>query len=97
MMLRAGFLLVLAAGCGNAASPPDPARGEALHASCLQCHGTEVYVPPKRRVQSLAQLRKETVRWGGMYNPGFTPAEIEDLVAYLNRDFYRFPPEKPKR
>jgi len=69
----------------------DPARGEVLHRSCLQCHGTEVYVPPKRRVQSLAALRKETARWADYYNPAFTKSEVEDLVAYLSRDFYRFP------
>lgn len=83
------FLLALA-GCQ---APPsgDAARGEALHRSCLQCHGTEAYLPPQRRVQSMEELRRETVRWGDMYNPALTPGEIEDLVAYLNRDFYRFP------
>ncbi|HWA39327.1 MAG TPA: hypothetical protein VG873_15830 [Burkholderiales bacterium] len=91
------LLLALLSGCAEPAPPPDPARGEALHKSCLQCHETELYVPPRRKVQSLEALRKETTRWAGSYNPGFTPAEIEDLVAYLNRDFYRFPPEKPKR
>lgn len=69
----------------------DPARGEVLHRSCLQCHGTDVYVPPRRRVQSLSALRKETARWSDYYNPAFTKSEVEDLVAYLNRDFYRFP------
>jgi mono/diheme cytochrome c family protein len=68
----------------------DAATGEKLHASCLQCHGTEVYVPPKRKVKTLAALRKETVRWGDHYNPAFKKAEIDDLVAYLNRDFYKF-------
>lgn len=83
-------LLLVLAGCQ---APPagDPARGEVLHGSCLQCHGTEAYVPPQRRVQSMDALRKETVRWADMYNPAFTPGEIEDLVAYLNREFYRFP------
>ena len=69
----------------------DAAKGERLHQSCLQCHGTELYVPPKRKVKTLAALRKETARWGGYYNPKFTKAEVEDLVAYLNRDFYRLP------
>ena len=39
----------------------------------------------------LAALRRETARWADYYNPRPTKAEIEDLVAYLNRDFYRFP------
>jgi mono/diheme cytochrome c family protein len=83
---------VLAALCAPAAlAAGNPGNGERLHARCLQCHGTEVYVPPKRKVASLAALRRETVRWADMYNPAFTKAQIEDLVAYLNRDFYRFP------
>lgn len=69
----------------------DPVKGETLHQSCLQCHGTEVYVPPKRKISSLAALRRETARWGDYYNPKLSKSEIEDLVAYLNRDFYRFP------
>lgn len=69
----------------------DPAKGETLHQSCLQCHGTEVYLPPKRKIGSLAALRRETTRWADYYNPKLSKSEIEDLVAYLNRDFYRFP------
>lgn len=87
--------LLLAALCGLAAftagAAGDPVKGESLHRSCLQCHGAEVYVPPLRKVQSLAALRRETARWADYYNPRPTKAEIEDLVAYLNRDFYRFP------
>lgn len=69
----------------------DPAKGERLHQSCLQCHGTEVYVPPMRKLSSLVALRREVVRWSDYYNPKLTKTEVEDLVAYLNRDFYRFP------
>ncbi|MDH4096642.1 MAG: hypothetical protein OEV81_17865 [Betaproteobacteria bacterium] len=69
----------------------DAANGERLHESCLSCHGTGIYLPPKRKIKTLAALRKETARWGDYYNPKFTRAEIDDLVAYLNRDFYKFP------
>ena len=87
LLALAGALLA----AGHAQAAGDAAKGEKLHASCLSCHGTEVYVPPKRKVKTLAALRKETVRWGDHYNPAFTKAEIEDLVAYLNRDFYKLP------
>lgn len=87
--LRFAAAALLMAGTGAQAAG-DAAKGEKLHASCLQCHGTELYVPPKRKVPSLAALRKETARWGDHYNPAFSKGEIDDLVAYLNRDFYRF-------
>jgi mono/diheme cytochrome c family protein len=70
----------------------DADNGARLHARCLGCHGTELYVPPLRKVTSAAALRRATVRWADMYNPAFTRREIDDLVAYLNRDFYRFAP-----
>ena len=86
-----GFALTLALAAPPALAAGDAAKGEQLHRSCLQCHGTELYVPPKRKVATLAALRRETARWADYYNPAFTKAQIDDLVAYLNRDFYRFP------
>lgn len=68
----------------------DAAKGERLHRSCLQCHGTEVYVP-NAKIKSVSALREETARWADSYNPKFTRDEIDDLVAYLNRDFYKLP------
>jgi mono/diheme cytochrome c family protein len=88
---RLALLLVALTVAPPAWAAGDPVKGEALHRSCEQCHGTEVYLPPKRKVTTLAGLRKETARWADYYNPKFTKAEIEDLVAYLNRDFYKFP------
>jgi mono/diheme cytochrome c family protein len=67
----------------------DPGRGAALHEACLGCHGTELYVPPKAKIKTLTALKKEVDRWNDRYNPKFSKQEIEDLVAYLNRDFYK--------
>jgi mono/diheme cytochrome c family protein len=90
-MRRLAFALAAFALAPAAAAAGDAAKGERLHQSCLQCHGTELYVPPRRKVKTLAALRKETARWADYYNPKFTKAEVEDLVAYLNRDFYKLP------
>lgn len=92
-MKRAGLLVVFLLWSCSPPPPPagDPAKGEQLHASCLQCHGTEAYLPPARKVTSLSELQRETERWGDMYNPRLTEAEVQDLVAFLNRDFYKFP------
>jgi hypothetical protein len=76
---------------GQAAAAGDPVRGEKLHADCLGCHGTELYVPPKAKIKSLPALKTEVDRWNDRMNPKFTPQEVEDLVAWLNATFYRFP------
>ncbi len=68
----------------------DAARGEKIHEVCLDCHGTSLYVKQDRKVKSLDQLRKETLRWGDYYSPAFSPQDVDDVVAYLNRDFYKF-------
>ena len=68
----------------------DPVKGEQLHRACLGCHATELYVAPRAKVKTLAALRKEVVKWNDRMNPKFTKKEIDDVVAYLDRDFYRF-------
>jgi mono/diheme cytochrome c family protein len=81
---------VVMAIVGQAAAAGDPVRGEQLHADCLGCHGTELYVPPKARIKSLSALKTEVERWNDRMNPKFTTQEIEDLVAWLNATFYKF-------
>lgn len=77
--------------CGDgAASKGDPLRGAELHNICLDCHGTELYARPDRKVKSRDALRKELMRWGDYYNPALTEQDIDDLYAYLNKDFHKF-------
>lgn len=75
----------------TAAAVGDPERGASLHEACLGCHATELYTPPKAKIKSLSALREEVEKWNDRYNPKFTDQEVQDLVAYLNRDFYKFP------
>ncbi len=54
-------------------------------------------VPPaeparfKGRIQSLATLRDAVTRRNDFFSPKMTPQEIEDVVAYLNVTYYKFP------
>jgi mono/diheme cytochrome c family protein len=88
-----GALAVTAAmaTAGPAQAAGDPERGAALHEACLGCHGSELYGPPAAKIKTLAALKKEVERWNDRYNPKFSKQEVEDLVAYLVRDFYKFP------
>lgn len=45
----------------------------------------------KGRIQSLDMLRAAVTRRNDFFNPKMTPQEIEDVVAYLNAAYYKFP------
>jgi len=84
--------LTLLAGC-SAPAPEikgDPGRGEKLHEVCLDCHGTGLYASAERKIKSLPALRREVARWGDYYSPALTPQDNEDVVVYLNAQFYKF-------
>jgi mono/diheme cytochrome c family protein len=87
-------LALCAALCtvATALAAGDPVKGAKLHDDCLGCHGTELYVAPRAKVKTLAALKRETEKWNDRMNPKFTRKEIEDLVAWLNATFYKFPP-----
>jgi hypothetical protein len=76
---------------GRSSAAGDPVRGEQLHADCLGCHNTELYVAPKAKVKSLSALKTELERWNDRMNPKFTKQELEDLLAWLNSTFYNLP------
>lgn len=83
----AGALLL--AACGDAPRG-DPVRGMEVHKVCLDCHGTELYSSPNRKIKSLDALRRDVVRWGDYYAPALSEQDVDDVTAYLNRDFYKF-------
>ena len=45
----------------------------------------------KGRIKSLAALRDAVARRNDYLNPKLTPQEFEDVVAYLNATYYKFP------
>ena len=45
----------------------------------------------KGRIQSLSALRDAVARRNEFFSPKMTPQEIEDVVAYLNVTYYKFP------
>ena len=84
----APLIALVLASAAQAAGNAD--RGEGLHRACLGCHGTELYQQGRAKVRTSAALRKEVIRWNDRMNPKFTKQEVDDIVAYLERDFYRW-------
>jgi hypothetical protein len=67
-----------------------------LFDSVLRASGLSDLPPaePKRfkgRITSLGVLRDAVLRRNDFLNPKMTPQEVEDVVAYLNATYYRFP------
>jgi mono/diheme cytochrome c family protein len=45
----------------------------------------------KGRIRSVDALRAAVMRRNEFFNPKLTPQEVEDVVAYLNETYYKFP------
>lgn len=89
--LIAPVTMFLALGA-HAAVPGDAAEGKRLHdASCTGCHDSSVYTRKDHRVLSLEGLGQQVENCTHMAQKEFKPAEKQDIVKYLNDQFYRFP------
>ena len=89
-VLMLTVLMIALGACDGGTIKGDAARGAVLHKICLDCHGTELYARPDRKVKSRDDLRRELMRWGDYYNPALTEQDIDDLYVYLNTGFYKF-------
>lgn len=94
---------MLALALGTATLPVqavDIERGKELHdENCTRCHasmmvggdGTEIYTRSDRRIDSLEGLNKQVRRCKDSLGMSWPEDQIADVVAYLNRNFYKFP------
>ena len=88
----AGFTLV------STAQAADWQRGEQLHNSqCIGCHasrfgnnGADIYTRANRRVQSLEGLKGQVERCKNNLEITWFDDDVADVVAYLNRQYYKF-------
>jgi hypothetical protein len=71
--------------------PGDSADGKRLHdANCMGCHDTGIYTRKDRLVQSLDALEKRLGDCSHMANKEFSAIETQDIIKYLNDQFYQF-------
>jgi mono/diheme cytochrome c family protein len=71
----------------------DAERGKLLYEThCLACHYERIHKrdPSRSLVKSLPQLRVEVVNRAALTKQPFSPADLDDFAAYLNRSHYRF-------
>lgn len=83
-----------------AAHAADTAHGKKLveEKKCEICHNNQtmgdakaVYLRKDRKVTSLAKLRAQVAACNSQLNLQLFPDDEEDVAAYLNETYYRFP------
>ncbi|MEO8165013.1 MAG: hypothetical protein ABI619_06405 [Betaproteobacteria bacterium] len=85
------MISAVALGAEAAPLPGDAAEGKRLHdANCTGCHDTAVYTRKNHSVQSLNALKQQFEACSHMANKEFTPGEAQNVVKYLNDEFYQF-------
>lgn len=90
-ILCVSLLILLMPSAYAASLPGDSADGKRLYdANCMGCHDTSVFTRKDRLVQSLDALKKQLVSCGHMAEKEFSASEMQDLLKYLNDQFYDF-------
>jgi mono/diheme cytochrome c family protein len=90
-MILCVSLVLLMPSAYAALLPGDSANGKRLYeANCVECHDSSVFTRKDRRVQSLDALEKQVTNCTHMAKKEFAASETQDLVKYLNDQFYHF-------
>ncbi len=81
--------LSVALACGSAAAMAQNAAA-LVQRDCMSCHGDEVYSRSNRMVNSLDGLRHQIGRCHQATGKNWSPDQVEAVVQYLNRSYYKF-------
>ncbi len=90
-ILFVSLLVFFMPGAYAAPLPGDSANGKRLYdANCTGCHDTSVLTRKDRLVESLDALKEQLASCSHMANEEFSKSEMQDLLKYLNDQFYEF-------
>ena len=91
-ILCASLLMILLMPSAYAASlPGDSADGKRLYdANCMGCHDTGIHTRKDRFVQSLDALKKQVGNCTHAAKKEFSASETQNIIKYLNDQFYHF-------
>jgi hypothetical protein len=71
--------------------PGNRADGKRLHdANCMGCHDTAIYSRKDRLVRSLDALETRLGDCSHMAGKEFSAIETQNIIKYLNDEFYQF-------
>ena len=90
-IICASLSILLVPSAYAASLPGDGANGKRLlDANCMACHQTEIFTRKDRQVQSLDALKEQLVACSHAAKKDFSASEMQDLLKYLNDQFYHF-------
>ena len=77
---------------GTAFAEKNAENGKVLYekSKCQKCHGTEVFTRNGRKVKSLKALETQVRMCDSQLSVNWFDEDISDVVAYLNKAFYKF-------
>ena len=91
-VLSAVLLILLTSSAYAAELPGDSTDGKRLHdANCMGCHDTAVYTRKDRLIGSLDALKEQLASCSHMAKKEFSAIETQNILKYLNDQFYQFP------
>lgn len=92
MVVAAIFAFVLLALAMRSASAADAQRGRVLYETrCGECHAESVHGRRNKAAQDFDAVRRWVARWSDNLRLGWSADEVEDVTAYLNGRYYRYP------
>ena len=84
-------MILLTPSAYAAELPGDSADGKRLHdANCMGCHDTGIYTRKDRLIGSLDALQKRLSDCSHMAKKEFSAIETQNIIRYLNDQFYQF-------
>ncbi|HIO93523.1 MAG TPA: hypothetical protein EYG68_11885 [Leucothrix mucor] len=88
---------LLIAGSTFAAGDAEKGKATFAESQCMQCHQSdELFTREDRKVATLTALDSQVRKCDAQLSTNLFDDEIEDVVAYLNEAYYKFPVDKKK-
>ena len=90
-ILCVSLLILLMPSAYAAELPGDSADGKRLHdANCMGCYDTSIYTRKDHLIRSLDALKEQLGDCSHMAKKEFSAIEAQNIIKYLNDQFYQF-------
>lgn len=91
-LMTLGLCTLLSLLSATAIAKGDADNGKILFdkADCQKCHSNDIFTKEDRKVTSLTELKDKVNVCDSQLSVNWFDDEVDDVVSYLNRDFYKF-------